>query len=101
MVAQSASRALGLLIAQYKSMGGMSYRVYSKLYDSMVWSVIAYMAAVWGDKRFHALTQFIIELWDSLWVLVNMHPLPLSLGIWAGNNPKLANGWLSVGNCND
>ena len=42
MVAQSASRALGLLIAKYKSMGGMKYRVYSKLYDSMVWSVIAY-----------------------------------------------------------
>jgi len=52
MVAQSASRALGLLIAKYKSMGGMPYRVYSKLYDSMVWSVIDYGAAVWGDKTF-------------------------------------------------
>ena len=52
MVAQSACRALGLLIAKYKSMGGMPYRVYSKLYDSMVWSVIAFGAAVWGDKTF-------------------------------------------------
>ncbi|KAH3815707.1 hypothetical protein DPMN_144238 [Dreissena polymorpha] len=23
-----------------------------------------------------------------------MHPLPLCLGIWAGNNPELTNGWL-------
>ncbi|KAH3815579.1 hypothetical protein DPMN_144107 [Dreissena polymorpha] len=31
---------------------------------------------------------------DSFWVLVNMHPLPLCLGIWADNNPELTNRWL-------
>ena len=51
-VSQSAGRALGLLIAKSKSLGSMPYKVYSKLYDTMVWPVIAYGAAVWGDKTF-------------------------------------------------
>ena len=34
-VAQSASRALGLLIAKYKTLGGVPYNVYTKLYDSV------------------------------------------------------------------
>ncbi len=52
MVAQSASRALGLLIAKFKRMGGMPYTVFSKLYDNLVWPIIAYGAAVWGTTRF-------------------------------------------------
>ena len=51
-VAQSASRALGLLIAKSKALGGMPYKVFTKLYDTMVWPVVAYGAAVWGDKVF-------------------------------------------------
>ena len=35
-VAQSASRALGLLIAKSKALGGMPYKVFTKLYDTMV-----------------------------------------------------------------
>ena len=50
LVAQSASRALGLLIAKCKSAGGMPYDVSTKLYESMVLPVIAYGAAVWDDK---------------------------------------------------
>ena len=52
VVAQSASRALGLLIAKSKCLGGLPFHVFSKLYDSMVWPVIAYGAAIWGDKSF-------------------------------------------------
>jgi hypothetical protein len=51
-VAQSASRALGLLIAKYKNMGGMPYDVFTKLYDSCVWPVIAYGAAIWGFRSY-------------------------------------------------
>ena len=51
-VAQSANRALGLLIVKSKSLGGMPYRVFTKLYDSMVWSVVAYGASVWGTCQF-------------------------------------------------
>ena len=52
VVAQSANRALGLLIAKSKSLGGMPYSVFLKLFDSVVWSVIAYGAAVWGSRKF-------------------------------------------------
>ena len=52
MVAQSAGRALGLLIAKFKSLGGMPFDVFSKLYDSLVWPVIAYGAVIWGDRAF-------------------------------------------------
>ena len=52
VVAQSASRALGLLIAKSKCLRGLPFHVFSKFYDSMVWPVIAYGAAVWGDRSF-------------------------------------------------
>ena len=52
IVAQSASCALGFLIAKYKSIGGMPHDVFSKLFDSLVWSVISYGAAIWGYKSF-------------------------------------------------
>ena len=52
VVAKSASRALGLLIAKSKCLGGVPFHVFSKLYDSMVWPVIAYGAAIWGDKSY-------------------------------------------------
>lgn len=51
-VSQAASRALGLLIAKYKSLGGMPHHVYKKLYDSMVWPVISYAVAVRCTQRF-------------------------------------------------
>jgi len=56
MVAQSASRALGLVIAKCKLVGGVPYNVFTKLYDSIVWPVIAYGAAVWGHKNFSCIT---------------------------------------------
>ena len=52
LVAQSAGRALGLLIIKFKSLGGMPFDGYSKLYDSLVWPVMAYGAALWGDRTF-------------------------------------------------
>ena len=51
-VSQSASRTLGLLIAKFKAIGGMPFEVYSKLYDSVVWPVIADGAAIWGDQTY-------------------------------------------------
>ena len=52
VIAQSASRALGFLIAKAKCLGGLPFQVFTKLYDSVVWQVIAYGAAVWGDRSF-------------------------------------------------
>ena len=51
-VVQCASRALGLLIAKCKTIGGVPYDVFTKLYDSVVWPVISYSAPIWGFRSF-------------------------------------------------
>ncbi len=56
MVAQAASRALGLVIAKDKAHGGMPFDCFTKLYDSVVQSVINYGAAVWGTKEFSCIS---------------------------------------------
>ena len=45
-VSKSTSRALGLVIAKNKSFGGLPFGSFQKLFDSMVWSVISYGAAI-------------------------------------------------------
>ena len=51
-VADSANRALGVLIVKAKANGGMPFECFSKLYDSLVQSIISYGAVVWGNKEF-------------------------------------------------
>ena len=51
-VAKAASRALGLLIAKSKAMGGIPFNCFKKLYESIVLSVIHYGSAVWGQNQF-------------------------------------------------
>lgn len=55
-VANSAGRALGLVIAKFKSAGGLPFLTFTKLYDSLVWSVIDYGASVWGSRTFSCIT---------------------------------------------
>ena len=52
MVAKSANRALGLLIAKTKCIGGLPLTCFEKLYNSIVLPVIHYGSAVWGSKDF-------------------------------------------------
>ena len=56
VVAQSASRALGLLISKDKYFGGMPYECFTKCYDATVQSVIEYSAAIWGTKPFSSIS---------------------------------------------
>ena len=51
-VAQSASRALGLLIAKAKAYGGFPFGTFTRLYDSTVNSVISYGASIWGTREY-------------------------------------------------
>ena len=37
---------------KFKTIGGMPFDVYSKLYDSVVWPVISYGVAIWGDQTY-------------------------------------------------
>jgi hypothetical protein len=51
-VAMSASRTLGLLIAKCKFNGDFIFNTYTTVYDSLVWSIISYGAAIWGTKDY-------------------------------------------------
>ena len=52
MIAQSASRTLGLLIAKDKALGGMPYQCFSKCYDAIVQSTLNYGAPIYGTSAF-------------------------------------------------
>ena len=53
-VAQAASRSLGLVIAKFKAYGGLHHSCFTKLYDTLVDSVISYGSAIWGYKSYSA-----------------------------------------------
>ena len=50
IVAQSASRAQGLLISKDKVVGGMPFECFTQCYSATVQSIIDYSAAIWGTK---------------------------------------------------
>ena len=54
-VAISAHRALGIVIAKSKAFGGLPYDCFSKLYNSLVQSVLDYGACVWGLQEFECI----------------------------------------------
>ena len=41
-----------------KKARGIPYDVFTKLYDSMVWPIIAYGAVVWGDRTYSCTNEF-------------------------------------------
>ena len=50
-VAKSASRALGLVIYKCKLNGGLPFKCFTKLYDSLVWPIIEYGSSIWGATK--------------------------------------------------
>lgn len=51
-LADSAGRALGVLIAKYKAIRGMPLPCFRTLYDGMVSPILEYGSAIWGLKEF-------------------------------------------------
>ena len=50
IVAQSATRSLGVLINKFKAQSGMPYETYTKLFYSLVQPVLEYAAPVWAYR---------------------------------------------------
>ncbi len=73
MVTQSARRALGLVIAKDKAYGGMPFKCFTKLYHSMVLSIINYGSWVWGTHEFSCISSVKYSASQYLWALGNMH----------------------------
>ena len=50
-VAKSASRAQGLVIYKCKLNGGLPFKCFTKLYDSLVWPIIECGSSIWGSIK--------------------------------------------------
>ena len=50
-VAKSASRALRLVIYKCKLNGGLHFKCFTKLYDSLIWPIIEYGSSNWGATK--------------------------------------------------
>ena len=76
IVAQSATRALGVLINKFKAHGGMPYETYTRLFYSLVQQVLEYAAPVWA-YRDHSCISAVQHKPDvfSLGLGVTRHPL--------------------------
>ena len=81
-VAQSANRALGLLICKVKTNGGVPYECFVKLFDSLVWPIISYGAPIWGLEVFQLSRLCSIEHVSPIWALVNKLLQWLFVEIW-------------------
>ena len=55
-LAKAASRALGSLITKVNIAGGMTYKVYNKLYTSMIEPILMYGSGVWGTRTFSVIS---------------------------------------------
>ena len=51
-IAASAQRALGMLIVKSKCAGGLPFECYTKLYQSLVQSILDYGVSVWGHHEY-------------------------------------------------
>lgn len=91
IVAKSANRALGLVMAKCKTIGGVSYDVFKKLFDSLVSPIIEYGAVI---KVIHILMLFNCGLVAFFLVLVDILPTQPSWVTWVGSQFTTHNGKL-------
>ena len=59
-ISKHASRALGSIIAKSKSLGGLPFKCFSKLYDSLVLPILTYGAAIWGHRSYSCINAVFI-----------------------------------------
>ncbi|WAQ95327.1 hypothetical protein MAR_028017 [Mya arenaria] len=97
IVAQSAGRALGLLIAKFKNNGGFPFDVYSKLYYSCVVPIITYGAAVCGTRSFSCINEIHHRAMRFFLGTGNYTPIAAVYGDM-GWKPIIVDQWKSV--CN-
>ena len=51
-ISKSATRALGTIIAKFKSLGGISFETFQRLFETNVQPILLYGAGVWGTKEY-------------------------------------------------
>ncbi len=94
LVAQSAHRALGLLVAKCKSHGDMSFTCFSKLYDHQVYPIIDFGAATPGYMNFASQMQSSTKPVSFTWVWQERSLWQNCMVKLVGNNPKTIYGYV-------
>ena len=95
MKAQSASRALDLLIAKDKALGEMPYQCFSKCCHAIVQSTLNYGAPIL--VHFLVLTQHRTERVGIFLDLASMHPILQLMVIWVGLCHSKTGGFVLLG----
>jgi len=90
LLAQAGGRALGSVIAKYKSQGFMGYSTFTKLFESCICPILDYSSGVWGFHKFEKINT------------IQNRAMRIFLGVHRFA-PKLAlegdMGWMSSRNC--
>ena len=94
-VALAAHRALGVVIAKGKVLGGLPYHVYSKLFDSLVQPVIDYGASIWGYKYYNCIAAVQNRAMRFFLGVGKRTPVAAMEGDMGWNNPEYRQ-WLCV-----
>ena len=94
-VAQSASRALGLLISKDKYFGGMPFECFTQCYNATVQAIIDYSAQYVVLNLFHLsmLCRIVPPVIFLAWT--DMHQMPLLMVTWVGLHQNTGNGCVS------
>ena len=95
-VAQSAIRALGLMISKCKLVGGLPFNVFTKLYYSIVYPVINYAASIWGNKSYSCINA-VQNKAIRLFLVVGEYTSVAALEGEMGWEPSLIKQWSSIG----
>ncbi len=86
-LSKSASRALGSLASKFYAFGGMTYKVFTKLYNSLIIPITTYGAGIWGVNQYKEIND--IQLRAS--------KIFLGLSKSAPNNAAMGDiGWASM-----
>ena len=94
-VAQSAIRALGILITKYKAHGGMPYETYNRLFHNLVLPVLEYGSPCWAYKD-HSCINAVQMRAGRFFLGVGRYTPSLGVLGEMGWLPVKANCWISI-----
>ncbi len=90
VLADSGNRALGAIINKYKSLSGLGYHTYTKMYHSGVTPILDYSCEIWGHKDFSIINSVQHKAMRVFLGLHRFAPIPAMNGdmCWTSSNVR-------------
>ena len=88
---------MGLVTAKSKSFGGLPFGSFTKLFDSMVWNIVNYGGAVWGNRQFNCIDSIQLRAARYFMGVDRYTPNAAVMGD-TGWKPSMARQWKTVVN---